>query len=171
MNLALVLLLAQTCVAEINIPMGTDECVAMWEVNARNASRRGLTVAQQTREFNAYWRMPHTSRAWIGALTLDGAEPVGWTPRLPWARHRARWLAVVERAKRFVADYPRGRHRSICPGADDYGGIPDDGVGAEDPAPCRDAVRVACIPEAKQAYWRLAGCRAARRARAGALAP
>lgn len=173
MSLALVLLLAQTCVAEISFPSGTDECVAMWEVNARNAARRRVDIFQQTREFNAYWRSSEqrAQRPWVGELALDGAQPAQWPAHLSWERHRGRWGAVVERAGQFVLDYRLGRHRAVCPGADDYGGDPDDDAGAEDSAPCPEAIRLTCIPGALQAYWRLAGCRAARRQRQSRRAP
>ncbi len=172
MNIALVLLLAQTCVAELSFPAGTEECAAMFEVNARNAARRGIGIAQQTREFNAYWHSPkqQAQRPWIAHLTLDGTQPAQWTTHLPWERRKGSWEAVVARARVFVRDYPRGRHRSVCPGADDYGGNPDDERGAEDSKPCPEALRVACIPGSLQVYWRLAGCRAARRQRRGSRA-
>lgn len=173
MNQALILLLAQTCVAEISFPTDTVECVAMWEVNARNAARRGIDIAQQTREFNAYWRSSaqRARRPWIARMGLGGAEPPGWPAHLPWGRHAGRWRAVVARARQFVQDYPAERHRSVCPGADDYGGDPDDARGAEDDKPCPEAIRLTCIPGALQAYWRLAGCRAASRQRRAKRAP
>ena len=173
MNLALVLLLAQTCVAEISFPFKTTECVAMWEINARVAARRQVDIIEHTLQFNAYWRSASQRgvRPWIGALSLDDAKPEGWPAKLSWDAHRGRWRAVVARARQFVRDYPRGLHRSVCPGADDYGGDPDDERGAEDSAPCPEALRLTCIPGALQAYWRLAGCRAARRQRRSQRAP
>ncbi len=173
MSLALVLLLAQTCVAEIGFPERTTECVAMWEINARTAARRGVDIVEQTHAFNAYWRSEarRVRRPWVQELTLEGAAPPTW-PRAAasWASHRVRWLRIVARAERFVTAYPEGRHRSVCAGADDYGGTPDDGKGADDAPPCPQALRIWCIPGALQAYWRLAGCRAARRALRGARA-
>ncbi|MCH6551212.1 MAG: hypothetical protein IH804_04265 [Planctomycetes bacterium] len=173
MNLALVLLLAQTCVAEITFPKTTVECVAMWEINANNAVRKGIDIVEQTHAFNAYWRIESRRRArpWVQGLTLEGARPEGWPPHLNWERHRGRWLQIVARARRFVDEFPRGKHRRVCHGADDYGGDPDDGKAANDAKPCEDAVRITCIPGSLQAYWRLAGCRAARRQAAGTRAP
>ena len=172
MNLALVLLLSQTCVAEISFPSKPLECVAMWEINARTAARKRIDIIEQTHDFNAYWRRPsqRAARPWIAELGLEGAEPAGWPANLKWERHRARWLAVVARARVFAHDYPRGRHLAVCAGADDYGGDPDDEQGAED-TPCPQAVRIQCIPGALQAYWRLTGCRAARRQRRARQVP
>jgi len=172
MNAALVLLLAQTCVSEISFPSKPVECVAMWEINAVNAARKRIDIVEQTHKFNAYWRIEarRIKRPWIQALTLEGEQPEGWPRKLLWERHRARWLRIVERSRRFVLEFPQGKHRRVCPGADDYGGDPDDGKHADDAKPCRDAVRLTCIPGAHQAYWRLAGCRAARRERRGARA-
>ncbi len=84
MNLALVLLLAQTCVAEITFPAKPVECVAMWEINAVNASRKGIDIVEQTHAFNAYWRIEsrRESRPWVQTLTLEGTEPEGWPSKL-----------------------------------------------------------------------------------------
>lgn len=166
---ALVLLLAQTCVSEVSFPAKPIECVAMWEINAVNARRKGIDIVEQTRKFNAYWRIAkrRIARPWVQTLTLDGEQPEHWPRKLLWERHRGRWLRIVARARQFVREYPQGLHRRVCRGADDYGGDPDDGKHADDAKPCRDAVRITCIPGSLQAYWRLAGCRAARRARRG----
>ena len=158
---AIVLLLAQTCAAEIGLQPEPDECVVMWEINARAAERKKVTVAEQTLAFNAYWdpRVAHTSRRWIGELRADGVEPEHWPTNLRWPGHAPRWQRYVERSRQFVVESVRGLHKPVCAAADDYGGDPDDEAGAEDPAPCVGAERVACVPGQRQAYWITALCR------------
>ena len=106
MNAALVLLLAQTCVSEISFPSKPIECVAMWEINAVNAARKRIDIVEQTHKFNAYWRIEarRIKRPWIQALTLEGEQPEGWPRKLLWERHRARWLRMGARARRFVLE-------------------------------------------------------------------
>ncbi len=159
MTAALVLLLAQTCIAEIDFPSNTTECVAMWEINANTAKRRSITIAQQTRQFNTYWRSPtrQARKPWIKHLNADGDQPKGWPKGTRWDRHRGRWLRVLARAKRFVRDWNRGKYRRVCRGAQDYGG-------RTHPKPCARAVLVDCLPGSSQSYWSIKGCRAARRA-------
>ncbi len=171
--LELVLLLAQTCVAEIDLQERPDECPIMWEVNAYHAERRRISIAQQTREFNAYWKVEHTSRAWIGALALDpDAEPAGWpVERGRWARWAPRWAAYLQAATKYVGALPPSVAAPVCRydgrprrlAADTYGGTPDDGKHADDPKPCAQARRVRCLPGELQAYWNSAKCRLARR--------
>ena len=157
---ALVLLLAQTCVAEIGLQPDPAECVVMWEVNARTAGRRKISIQKQTRAFNSYWKIEHKARAWVEQLTLVGDEPALWPSDAGWERLAPRWLAVVARARRFVDEYPRGAHKAVCAGADTYGGTPGDGVGADDAAPCGGrALRITCLPGELQAYWHTGGCR------------
>ncbi len=167
MNTALILLLAQTCVAEINFPSSTAECVAMWEINAREADRRNVDIVQHTHQFNTYWRSAkrQARKPWVVALAVDGSRPLHWPRRLSWAKRRGRWLRIVARATKFVAEYPEGRHRAVCRGADDYGSATIDG------APCPESIRVDCVPGSLQAYWNNRTCRDARRRRNTKKAP
>lgn len=158
---ALILLLAQTCAAEIGIqPNGERECLVMWEINARTADRKNWTLEHQTRAFNAYWRHPHKSRKWIRGLRLDGEAPDNWLPSYgPWRRFQGLWARYVNAARDFVYGWRRGIWEPLCPPADDYGGTPGDGVGADDKEPCKKAVRISCIPGERQAYWNTRACR------------
>jgi hypothetical protein len=174
-DLALVLLLAQTCAAEIDLQPKPDECFEMFGINSYNAARKRITVAQQTRRFNAYWKVEHTTKAWIGALSLDSTKaPAGFPARRgAWAGSKwsKRWARYVVAATRFVE---RNRGTAVmCTdvksgaelAATDYGGTPGDGVYADDDAPCPEARRLSCIEGEKQAYWATRGCSRARRAR------
>jgi hypothetical protein len=169
--LDLILLLAMTCVAEIDLQTSPDECVEMWSINAENADRKKMPLERHTLRFNAYWRNPRAQRArpWIPQLTVHADKPADWPKRRSWKRERERWIAYVEAAERFAVAHFKGETPigvAAAAGADDYGGIPDDGKHADDAAPCGLARRVRrTIPGARQAYWDTAPCRVARRAR------
>lgn len=156
---ALILLLAQTCVAEIDFQETADECVVMWQINARTAERRGVSLQFQTRRYNAYWRVPHTTKAWVGRLKADGSQPEGWPADRSWLRAQPNWTRYLTKAERFL----QGELAVVSCGADSYGGTPGDGLHADDAAPCAQALRVHCVAGERQAYWDTARCRAARR--------
>ncbi len=147
------LLLAQTCVAEIDLQDSPAECNAMWEINQLRARRRGVTLEQHTLDYNAYWKVPHTSRRWIGELDFGDAPPEHWPRNRSWPKERPRWAMYLQEAELFVA---LGDLRPlVCPGAHNYGGIPDDGLHADDP-PCPGAKRIYCRglrQPTHQAYW------------------
>lgn len=157
MTLALALFLAQTCVAEISLQPDPEECRQMWDINFRRAERRGETLEQHTRAFNAYWRNPahRTKRPWIAKLG-QGEMPEGWPgEHASWATHRPRWLAYLQAAREWLLDPDKGER---CPSAMNYGGIPGNGKGADDPAPCVGATRVMSC-RGHQAYWNVSKCR------------
>ncbi len=155
----LILLLAQTCVAEIDLQDKPVECVVMWEINARNADRRGRTLAEQTRAFNAYWKNTHNGRRWIAELDTAPEPPEHWPSRRNWERERPKWDQYLEAAERFVIERFKGTYTPVCRAANSYGGIPDDGKHADDPAPCARAERVSCLEGERQAYWNTKPCR------------
>lgn len=163
MNLALILLLAQTCASEISIHPSTQECVVMWEVNYRNAKRSGITLAAHTKKFNAYWRNPNNGRRWVQYLNHEAAEPRYWPKHIKWQHYRANWQRYLLRARKFVNDVNAGRHTALCPAAEDYGGRCDDaGVAACDPlhktVSC--AMLTRCLDNLTlQWYWTLKHCR------------
>lgn len=170
--LDLVLLLAMTCVAEIDLQDSPAECVAMWSVNERTARRRDISLAVQTRAYNAYWRNPRAraGRPWIAELDTSGNAPEHWPSKRSWKRSQPLWDAYVDAAEQFVAGAFAGSSGLVCPAADHYGGIPGDGLHADDAAPCAGARRVHCLPGERQAYWAVRGCRVARRARSTSAA-
>jgi hypothetical protein len=146
-QIALSLLLAQTCVAEISFQKDASECIVMWEVNKRNATARGRTIRKQTLLFNSYWRSKpqRARRPWIGLLTADGRKPMRWPKRLSWKAHRPRWLRYVQAANQFVL----GKLPEMCPQAVDYG------APYETPNSVYRA-RVNCLGgKTKQLYWRV----------------
>ncbi|MDP6424607.1 MAG: hypothetical protein QGG14_07680 [Planctomycetota bacterium] len=164
--LDLVLLLAMTCVAEIDLQGSPDECVIMWSINERSAERRGVSLERHTRQFNAYWRNARARRGrpWIEQLDATDRQPADWPSRRSWERERPKWHRYVEAAERFATEHFKGQQHTACARADDYGGDPDDGKHADDAAPCAQARRVrGCVAEARQAYWDTRPCRYARR--------
>ena len=161
--LELVLLLAQTCVAEIDLQKNTKECEVMWAVNSREADRRGVSLTKHTRQFNAFWD-PRTKvqRLWIEGLGFTGLEPEHWPKNRSWEREAHRWEAYLTASALFV-DSLKYEQDLTCRMANDYGGDPDDGKYADDYAPCPQAVRVKCLRREHQAYWNTRPCRRARR--------
>lgn len=164
-NTALILLLAQTCAAEIDLQKAPDECYIMWEVNARLAKRRGVDLATQTLQYSAYWRSKSDTRLWIRELGLAAERPKSWPSERSWKREAPKWRAYCAAAADFVKQVIAGSYRARCRRAYGYGGIPDDGLHADDPAPCALAKRVICMPGELQAYWDTRYCSRARRNR------
>lgn len=178
-GIALALMLAQTCVAEIDLQIDTAECYAMLEINADAARRKAVTLERQTRKFNTIWKHENPARPWILHLTSDASvAPQGWpAKRGPWGgRWAARWESYLQLARVFLSNQAGGRWdiaiglcidkrgRELKP--DNYGGDPDDGgKNADDPKPCARARRVRCFPRELQAYWNTTRCWAKRRAR------
>ncbi len=165
----LVLLLAQTCVAEIDLQNDPRECVEMWAINEAHAERRNITLAEQTRQYNAFWRRPaaRRGRPWIEQLTTQDRPPKDWPTRRSWKRESPLWFGYVVAAEKFAVEHFRGSPRvsaCVAAGADHYGG-PVDGKHADDAAPCAFARAVQCVDGARQVYWNTGPCRRARRAR------
>lgn len=157
----LVLLLAATCVAEIDLQDDAEECVVMWSINARTAARRHVSLLTQTLNYNAYWdpRRDQAQKVWIGELLPGDHKPPHWPERRSWDAEKSNWFRYVAAAERFVA---AGGPRNSCR-ADHYGGTPGDGKHADDKAPCPQARRVRCLRNELQAYWDAGPCRRARR--------
>lgn len=171
-DLALALLLSQTCVAEISLQRTPEECAIMWEINATAAQARDKTVEQQTRDFNAYWRSAEqrANRPWIAHLQRSGSMPKGWPKSASWERHVERWLLYVERADQFVRDLRAGKPMRRRGKADTYGARCDDddqrGRHTCDVPPCPEARLVPLMGgRTLQAYWDVGPCIAAKRAR------
>jgi hypothetical protein len=158
------LLLAQTCVAEIDLQASSAECVVMWSINLRTAEQRSVALQTQTLDYNSYWdpRTNKLAKRWIGEL-LDGQKPEHWPAARSWAVALPLWRQYLATAREFVA-HPV----DACMQATQYGGTPGDGVHADDDPPCPYARRVRCLVDERQAYWNTRPCRAARR-RGGAL--
>lgn len=175
LSAALVLLLAQTCVAEIDLHTdGVEECVVMWSINLATAERRDVTLRVQTLAYNAYWdrrnRKHRDRRPWIAQLAGVGEPaPAAWPSRRSWSNAVPKWHAYLAAAAAFVelsrsgAFEPlrcglygrRSRHRYE---PEQYGGFVLDG------APCRAARRLSCLSGSeRQAYWNTRPCRTARR--------
>lgn len=108
---AAALALARLCVSEAGWSCWrTHDGYALHEVVARTARRLGVSYEEAARR-----RAPRLlgSRAhrsprlrWVGELSPDAAAPPSWPgpPHLPWSHYRARWVAVLERA-RLVATF------------------------------------------------------------------
>lgn len=156
-----VLLLAQTCVAEIGFDKDTRECQLMWEINGRNAERSNRTISHQTKLFNAYWKDPNKRRPWIQYLNAEGQKPHFWPDKAAaWKIHKPLWEAYLEAAKKFQKRFKSKRYRPLCRRADDYGGRCDDSVHACDTPKQRCAKPIWCLNgKTHQAYWSLSCCR------------
>jgi hypothetical protein len=161
--IALFVFLAQTCVSEISFQPDPQECIVMWEVNYRNARRSGIDLETFTRKFNAYWKNPNRSRPWIQHLNAEATEPHLWPKSTNWQAKRRSWQRYLRAAQKFLDAVRSGRHVSLCPSADDYGGRCDDnGKAACDPL----SKRLKCVTLAHclgnrtlQQYWSRKYCR------------
>lgn len=139
----LALMLAMTCVSEIDFQPSPAECMVMWSINDRTARRRKLTIEQQTLAFNSFWDERNaTKRPWIANLRLDGERPDGFPENLDWEHFRPMWTRYLNAAKRYATEPRPG----ICRHANDYA-APTMG-----PA-CDGATPILCLPGQKQAYW------------------
>lgn len=146
-ELALSLLLAQTCVAEIGFQKSPRECVLMWQTNQVQAAQRGRTLYLQARLYNNYWigRHSRARRPWIRELTYSGQKPRQWPAGASWVKYRPRWLKYVSAADGFV----KGRYKKrYCPAASHYG--------APHERRNKKMKRVMCFGgNTKQWYWRV----------------
>lgn len=140
------LLLARTCVAETGLDSRIEECLLMWTVNQANANRKGVTLARQTKLFNAYWRSTEqrARRPWIAHLG-GRTRPDGWPLRASWKRNVEKWLNIERAAEAFV--YSHRQYWFDCKGVVDYGSPFDR------PRDQR-LVKVQCLDgDTKQHYW------------------
>jgi hypothetical protein len=123
----------------------------MWEINQRNADRRGVNILQQTEDFNALfdWRA-NIKRPWILELTLEGSKPASWFGGLKsWQKNKRYWFRYLKAARRFV----KGKRRVLCPRADDYGAATDKPKNS-----CSQ--RIQCLKGGTfQRYWDNSRCR------------
>lgn len=159
-GMALALLLARTCVAEISFvdEEGIRECELMWSISQRNAIRRGRTLTRQTMLFNSYWKCDKKpgkktpkcyyqikNRPWI--KHLNGAEkPKYWPQTMRWSMWRDKWLGM----RRAAEDWLKQRRLTFhgCDHAIDYG------APGEIPSMSRMEM-IKCLPNARQRYWQL----------------
>ncbi len=147
-SLLLALLLAQTCVAEISFQIDTRECQVMWHVNNANAKKRGLSLAEQTRQFNTYWRseIRRARRPWIKYLNANLTKPKHWPATISWKNHKDRWRRYLDAARKFVRT---DRHlKRPCLQALDYGS-------QTDVPKNKNYILTRCLGgNTKQRYWR-----------------
>lgn len=156
-GLALALLLARTCVAEISFTDDPRECEIMWTINQTRASAKKWSLEKQTKKFNSYWRCgkkkngykpkcyyQHRNRPWI--KYLDGPEkPKGWPSTMSWDIFCDKWLVMRAAAERFVASRKPLYHG--CDDAIDYG--------APGETPSGNVQLVKCLDgRTKQRYWK-----------------
>ena len=118
MNLPLILLLAQMCVAEIGFTDNPDECRLMWHIMR---AKPGL-LSDNVRRYNSYFRgaWGKRSRPYIQHLTNDPRqEPAEWdSTSASWDNHMDAWASILGAAIAFAA--APGKHP--CPDANHYGG-------------------------------------------------
>lgn len=112
------LALARLCVSEAGWTCWeTGDGYAIHEVILRGARRQGLRYPTYARAYSQrlFGARPHDSArlAWVSQLDERGSAPQAWPrmhtrrvgdvlrvePHAPWASFRARWLAVLERAR------------------------------------------------------------------------
>ena len=139
---SLVLLLAQTCVAEISFHKDTTECTLMWEIAERRRGRQ--TLEQHIRKYNSYWKSTKQRNARLWIAELDGDEkPLHWPRYLPWKLHLKMWKRYKRAARSFLKT--RKWRKQICKRAIDYGGPRE--------YPRGEKVRIYCIKGARQWYF------------------
>jgi len=115
------LALARICVSEAGWEcFDTQDGLAIHEVLLSGASRHNMSYVSFARAYagRVMGVRPHNSERlrWVGALREDGNQPSNWptmvTRRVggvirvdsmpPWSSYRARWLAVLARAREVV---------------------------------------------------------------------
>jgi hypothetical protein len=149
-EMALALLLARTCVAEIGLheESTVEECQLMWTVNKRNAEMKGRTILAQTLKFNSFWKVKERRALRPFIEHLNGPEkPQGWPNALKWSRYQGKWMRYRNAAILFVK---RPQDFSLmCSEAVDYGG-PGEVPKAKylEPVQCLGGVT-------RQKYWRI----------------
>jgi hypothetical protein len=112
------LALARLCVSEAGWDcFERGDGYAIHEVILRGARRQGLRYTTYARAYSQrlFGARPHDSArlSWVGQLDERGGAPAAWprvvirrtangervAPHPPWSTFRARWLAVLERAR------------------------------------------------------------------------
>jgi len=154
MTAALILFLAQSCVAEIDFPPKPDECFVMWHLNARKVGYDPAKLEHQIRRYNSVWKrkrdgsyLLNTGRVlWVRALGAGDEQPEHWPTKSKWEKSRPRWGRIVAAAEKMLgqtrADHP-------CPKARHYGGPIIDAVPSH-------WITVKCLKrDQRQAYYRI----------------
>lgn len=115
--------LARLCVSEAGWTcFETGDGLGIHEVMLRGSARQGIRYETFARAYarRLFGARPHDvpRLRWVGELNEAGTAPASWPttltrrsggvvrvePHAPWASYRARWLAVLERAREVVAD-------------------------------------------------------------------
>lgn len=118
------LALARLCVSEANWTcFDTGDGLAIHEVLLRGAARQGIRYESFARAYaqRLFGARPHDvpRLRWVGQMNTAGDAPPDWPtsitrrrggvvhvePHAPWSQYRARWLAVLERARETVATW------------------------------------------------------------------
>lgn len=115
------LALARLCVSEAGWEcFDTGDALGIHEVILRGAARQGIRYESYARAYarRLFGARPHdvARLRWVGELNTAGDAPPSWPttvarrrggvvtvePHPPWSQFRARWLAVLERARETV---------------------------------------------------------------------
>ena len=134
---ATVLVLAQAMVAEASWHEPDHRAVA--HALHKRASVRGITLQQHALEYVAAFKVNTPRTRWVRSLRLDARKPDGWPLTVSWSAHVDRWLAVLDLARRFIAD--PASVPNPCPGASDWGGTMDVIRGRMVPVRCVEITR------------------------------
>jgi hypothetical protein len=102
-------LLARVCVSEAGWSCWeSGDGYALHYAQLTVAERDGISWRSAARALSprATGTRPTTDAriAWVAGLRADALAPLSWpaAPHSPWAQYRARWLAVLERAREVV---------------------------------------------------------------------
>jgi len=117
------LALARLCVSEAGWTcFETGDGLAIHEVMLRGSDRQGLRYETFARAYarRLFGARPHDlpRLRWVGQMNASGDAPPAWPtmltrrvggtvrvePHAPWSAYRARWLAVLARAREVVAE-------------------------------------------------------------------
>lgn len=135
---ATVLILAQAMVAESdwNERDALDDHNMILHTLRRGAEQRGVSIQQHALEYvAAFDPRTHSPRAtWIRSLNLEATKPDGWPQNLAWSAHVTWWVAIVDKARAFVAD--PSSVPDPCPYASGWAGTTDRLHGRMVPARC-----------------------------------
>lgn len=103
------LLLARVCVSEAGWSCWeTGDGYAIHYAQVVVGAREGISWRSAARALSprATGARPTVDAriAWVAGLRADGLAPLRWpaAPHSPWPQYRARWLAVLERAREVV---------------------------------------------------------------------
>jgi hypothetical protein len=117
------LALARLCVSEAGWTCWeTGDGLGIHEVMLRGSARTGLRYETYARSYarRLFGARPHDlpRLRWVGQMEPSGAEPSAWPrsmtrrvrgsvrvePHAPWSAYRARWLAVLARAREVMSE-------------------------------------------------------------------